>query len=219
MSRGRKSVIEKIYRYLRDDITFGKFRPGEHLPENALCKGYRVSRATMREVIGRLAIQGFLTVERDRGAIVTKLSPEDVDIIYGILIRCESFATGLFARKGNPSLIKKLELLHMRMQRKDVQSNYREWLRLNDDFHRVIYDNCGSSILSQLIHHTRLRIYRFRQVETHIRTMNLYNRQHGSLITAMRDGDKIAAEKIMANHLESARKHRIELLTEIGQLL
>ena len=219
MAVGRNTVIEKIYTYLRDDITSGKFRPGEHLPENALCKGYRVSRATMREVIGRLATQGFLTVERNRGATVTKLSPEDVGIIYAILVRCESFATGLFTRKGNPRVIKKLELLHMRMQRKDVQSSYKNWIQLNDDFHGLIHKNCGSSILDELIHHTRLRIYRFRIFETHIRPVDLYNKQHGLLIRAIRDGDAIAAEKIMANHLESARKHGIEVLTEIGQLL
>lgn len=219
MAAGQKTIMEKTYIHLRDDITFGKLKPGEHLTQNTLGKRYKVSRATVREVVGQLAAQGFLTVERNRGAIVTKLSKESVEIIYSILVRCEPLATGLFVRKGNQSVIKRLDLLNKRMQLKDVKLHYKKWLQLNDDFHSLIYKNCGSSILSQLIDHTRLRVYRFRAVPTDGTSMDIYNRQHGLLIAAMRKGDEIAAERIMAKHLEESMKHRLKVLEQIGPLL
>lgn len=92
---------QKAYNQLRDDITFGIFKPGEHLRENILTQKYGVSRATTREIIRQLATQGYLTVEPNRGAIVSKLSLGDVDIIYNILIRCD--------KEGESNLLKPLK--------------------------------------------------------------------------------------------------------------
>jgi DNA-binding GntR family transcriptional regulator len=211
--------MREIYLKLRNDITFGKFKPGEHLAEKFLAQEYGVSRASIREIIGQLATQGYLTVEPNRGAIVSKLSLEDIDIIYNILVRCESYATALFANRGDHANIKKLESLEKGMQSKEVKSQYTVWLQLNDQFHGQIYKNCGSEIVSNLIDHTRLRIYRFRIVETTPDIIDLYNEQHKKILATIREGDGRGAEKLMASHLEAARKHRFEVFRKFYELL
>jgi DNA-binding GntR family transcriptional regulator len=78
-------------------------------------------------IIGQLATQGYLTVEPNRGATVTRLSFEDIDVIYNILVRCESYATALFTHRQNQANIKKLEILHKKMHSKEVRSEYKAW--------------------------------------------------------------------------------------------
>lgn len=173
----------------------------------------------MREIIGQLATQGFLTVQPNRGAVVTKLSLEDVRVIYNILIRCESYAGALFTNRVQKSRIAKLENLHKKMQGKDVKLNYRAWLEMNDEFHRIIYEGCGSDILTDLIQHTRLRIYRFRVLRTEPSTIDSYNDQHGKIIAAIREGNGDLTEKLLGNHLESALRHRFEIIEEYSILL
>jgi DNA-binding GntR family transcriptional regulator len=114
--------MREIYIKLRNDITFGKFKAGEHLSEKCLAQEYRVSRASIREIIGQLATQGYLSIEPNRGATVTKLSLEDIDIIYNILVRCESYATALFSHRQNQINMKELEILHKKMQSKEIKS-------------------------------------------------------------------------------------------------
>ena len=211
--------MREIYVKLRNDITFGKFKPGEHLSEKFLAQEYGVSRASIREIIRQLATQGYLTIEPNRGAAVSKLSLEDIDIIYNILVRCESYATALFTNRGDHAGIKKLESLEKRMQTKEVKSQYTVWLQLNDQFHEQIYKNCGSNIVSNLIDHTRLRIYRFRVVETSPDIINLYNSQHNKILEAIFDGNGGRAEKLMSNHLETARKHRFEVFRKFNEIL
>lgn len=211
--------MREIYTKLRNDITFGKFRPGEHLSENFLAQEYGVSRASIREIIRQLATQGYLTIEPNRGATVTKLSLEDIDIIYNILVRCESYATALFTNRGDHAGIKKLESLEKRMQAKEVKFQYTVWLQLNDQFHGQIYKNCGSDIVSNLIDHTRLRIYRFRIVETTLDIIDLYNEQHKKILAAIREGNGRQAEKLMSNHLDTARRHRFEVFRKFHELL
>ncbi len=211
--------MRQIYVKLRNDITFGKFKPGEHLSEKFLAQEYGVSRASIREIIGQLATQGYLTVEPNRGAIVSKLSLEDIDIIYNILVRCESYASALFANRGDHANIKKLESLEKGMQSKEVKSQYTVWLQLNDQFHEQIYKNCGSEIVSNLIDHTRLRIYRFRIVETTLDIIDLYNEQHKKILAAIREGNGRQADKLMSNHLDTARRHRFEVFRKFTELL
>ena len=43
-----KSLREKIYEKIRDDITFGKFNPGERLVEDRLVEEFKVSRSPIR---------------------------------------------------------------------------------------------------------------------------------------------------------------------------
>lgn len=211
--------MERVYAQLREDITFGKFKPGEHLSERFLTQTYGVSRVTMREVIGQLATQGYLTIEKNRGATVTKLSLEDVNVIYNILMRCESYAAGLFADRRDTAILRKLEFLHDSMKAKESKLSSKIWLQLNDDFHKLIYSNCGNAILSDLIFHTRLRIYRFRMLTTELRIINFYLKQHNKILAAIRKGNGELTERFMADHISAARRHRFETLREFGDLL
>jgi len=211
--------MQEIYNKLRNDITFGKFKPGEHLSEKFLVQEYGGSRASIREIIRQLATQGYLTIEPNRGAAVTKLSLEDIDIIYNILVRCESYATALFTCRQNQVNIRKLQGLEERMETKEVASEYEMWLQLNEQFHGQVYKNCGSDIVSDLVDHTRLRIYRFRVVETSPDIINVYNSQHRKILAAIYDNDGNGAEKLMSDHLDTARKHRFEVFRKFHELL
>ena len=211
--------MQEIYNKLRNDITFGKFKSGEHLSEKFLVQEYGVSRASIRGIIGQLATQGYLTIEPNRGATVTKLSLEDIDIIYNILIRCESYATALFTYQQNQTNIRKLQSLQKRMGEKEVTSEYVTWLQLNEQFHRQVYNNCGSDIVSNLVDHTRLRIYRFRIVETTRDIIDLYNDHHKKILAAIYDKNGKRAEKLMSKHLDTARKHRFEVFKKFYELL
>jgi DNA-binding GntR family transcriptional regulator len=217
MKQMRDSVIRSAYNRLRNDITFGQFKPGARLSEKLLSREYNVSRASIREVIGQLASQGYLTVEPNRGAVVTKLSLEDIDVTYQILVRCESLAASLFVNKPNKDVIGKLKGWHEKM--KDDPFDSRSWLQLNDSFHEDISANCGSSVLSDLIYHTRHRIYRYRMVETDSEIMKIYNGHHEEILSALCDGNGKKSEALMRKHLEVARKNRFEVFRKFSDLL
>jgi len=212
----KNPTIRKTYNQLRNDITFGKFLPGEHLSEKLLTQEYNVSRASIREIIGQLASQGYLTFEPNRGAVVTKLSLEDIDITYRILSRCESLAAFLAAKAPEKGLLERLRGCHEEMQ--NCSSDYQKWLRLNDIFHGLIYDHCGSAILTDLIYHTRSRIYRFRMIQTNPTMIKTYNEQHNKILNFIRKNDQVSSERWMMDHLELARKNRFEMFSDLPGL-
>ncbi|BBO72631.1 transcriptional regulator [Desulfosarcina widdelii] len=211
--------MEKLCEKLREDITFGKYKPGEHLSEKQLTETYGVSRVTIRKAIEQIATQGYLTVEKNRGATVTKLSLKDVEVIYNILMRCESYAAKLFAARKLTNVNQKLKLLHEKMHTKENNFSSHDWLKLNDEFHMLIFSNCGSNILSELVYHTRQRIYRYRMFQTEAYARNHYSKDHKKILAAIFKGDEKLTEKLMVAHLDVARKHRLQLLKGFENLL
>ena len=213
-----KSIVRKACNELRNDIAFGDFKPGDRVSEKLLTQKYGVSRTSIREICRQLASEGYLTLKPYAGVVVTKLSLRDVDIIYNILSRCESYATALFTQRQDRICCEKLGLLNKKMQSPEAKLEYKIWLEINDKFHRSIFSNCGSPILSDLIYHTRLRIYRFRRVSTIPEYIDQYNRQHSKILKAICDRNSSLAEKLMMDHLEFSRARRLELFREFDKI-
>ena len=65
------SRVDRIAKDLHEQISHGKFKPGERLPsERSLCSLFGVGRTTIREALKSLAVRG-LVARSARGAIVT----------------------------------------------------------------------------------------------------------------------------------------------------
>jgi DNA-binding GntR family transcriptional regulator len=67
-----ESIGEKAYRQIRSDIIFGRLQPGQKLRLDDLRQTYSTSISTLRELLNRLASEGFITAEGHRGFEVTR---------------------------------------------------------------------------------------------------------------------------------------------------
>lgn len=210
--------VPRVYNQLRKEIFSGVFKPGQHLSEKLLSERFGASRPSIREVLGQLASQGFITHETNRGAIVTKLSISDLEVIYNILIRCESYAAMLLARSHNRHVINKLETCCEWMETKEVKLDYPTWAKNNDQFHEIIFTSCGSLILRDLIQNIRLRIHPFRVVDAGLEKA-VYNSEHRKIFEAIRAGDARSAERLMAGHMETAKQNRLRHFLQYNELL
>jgi DNA-binding GntR family transcriptional regulator len=80
----RSSTAEQLAELLREMILRGEIKPGERLREASLAASIGVSRNTMRESIRVLAREGIVTSEMHHGAVITKLTAEDVADIFRV---------------------------------------------------------------------------------------------------------------------------------------
>jgi DNA-binding GntR family transcriptional regulator len=79
MQKKRASTgAQRVYEALRHAIVTLEVDPGTPLEEERLCKEYKVSRTPMREALIRLASDGLVELEPNRGARVAALQLVDV---------------------------------------------------------------------------------------------------------------------------------------------
>ena len=63
---GVSSIGDSTYRRIRADIIFGRLRPGQKLKLDTLRDSYEASVSTLREILSRLASEGFVVAEGQR---------------------------------------------------------------------------------------------------------------------------------------------------------
>jgi len=219
MDKTGKSAADKVYEEIRDAITFSRLKPGERLLENKLCEEFKVSRTPLREALRKLQAQGYITGEKNRGAIVRKTSIGEVEELYSILSLLEPYSAGKAAKWRNKKDITRLEKIFNHMSTNLKKDDYRLWVRDNDDFHNFIHLISPSQVLQDTIRNLRNRLYRFRILMTTKGSIDTFSPQHKEILDAIIEGDSKQAERRMKNHMLVAKKVRIEFLKTYPELL
>jgi DNA-binding GntR family transcriptional regulator len=80
----RSSTSEQVADAMRTMILRGELAPGTPLREVPLAESIGISRNTVREAVRVLARQGLVTHSMHRGAVVTRLSEQDVADLYRV---------------------------------------------------------------------------------------------------------------------------------------
>ncbi len=137
----KPAAAEYAYDIIRARILSGDLVPGERLTEQALASELDISRTPVRDAFGRLTHEGF--VERGQGYSTRVASfPEDeLEQIFEIRRRLESYAAARAAQFATADEIAKLQELSDRMVAHippQTPEDYRIISTVNAEFHRVI---------------------------------------------------------------------------------
>ena len=84
---GVSSIGDSTYRRIRADIIFGRLQPGQKLKLDTLRDSYEASVSTLREILSRLASEGFVVAEGQRGFEVTPVSVENLREVAAACVR------------------------------------------------------------------------------------------------------------------------------------
>lgn len=162
MSLKHKSVVERLVEELENRILKGQLKPGQKIPEEALCEEWEVSRASLREAFRILESQGFVVREPRRGVRVTLVTPEWVQEVYQVCASLESTATRLAVERQDPKVINKLRSLHKRMLSAHAKDDVKAYTRFNQEFHDTIIHGSGNEFLVQMLSPINKMTKRFR---------------------------------------------------------
>ena len=203
----KKSLREKIYKKIRDDITYGKLSPGERLIEADLVRDFKASRSPIREALRQLESEALITFVRNKGITVSKLSIKEVDEIYSLRSILESYAARLTAEKATKEHVRYLRDLHNKLGMAAKKLDFLDWLHNNDLFHNFIIDRSGNTNLVRILGILRRRVYRYKYISIRIPGhLESYLEQHGGVLKGCEKNDGEMAEKYMRMHIEKINR-------------
>ncbi len=194
----KKDIMVEI---LRDAILSGELQPGERLLQEELAERFNVSSTPVREAIQQLIAEGVLSHSPYRGVEVAEVRLENTREIY--LIR--SVVEALAVRLGVPNLkiseVQHLHTLHHQMAFSVKQADYRPLLRLNREFHMLIYQAATAPTLYQIIKTLWIKSpWDTLFVVPHRPQMVIEEHQH--ILDAIDAGDAVQAGHFMQQHIE-----------------
>ncbi|MGO4914507.1 GntR family transcriptional regulator [Pseudogemmobacter sp. W21_MBD1_M6] len=209
------SIGTYTYETIRTDIIFGRLEPDEKLKLDTLKERYHASVSTLREVLSRLASDGFVVAEGQRGFFVAPMSPEDLREIADLRILLECHALKLSFEAGDTDWEGKVVAAHHKLSRMEQRmlagdtSIREEWKRYDWEFHQALILACGSAELLK-VHGTVFDKYLRYQMRTLTFRGNAAAIEHRAFLDAALARDVEKAQTILRVHIRGGVEHSLE---------
>ena len=199
-------AVDTAYDSIKRQILSGERPGGEWLREDDLALLIGVSRTPVREALRRLAAEGLVTHEPNRGVQVQSWTDEDVEEVFGLRSLLEPWGCAMAAKRGQADL-DGLQTLADQMDAAAEGPNldFEALTDLNNRFHGAILEASGSRRVQALVSSVV-------DVPLVWRTFSRYNPEelrrslahHHELVEALRANDPDWAESVMRAHVHSA---------------
>lgn len=231
MSAFQAVAVTRLYRIIADQIAgrirAGDFLPGARIPaERELAEQLQVSRASIREALIALEIEGYVEVRVGTGVFVSQLQDQErrkatrpkvpstqrrmevtrdvgpFDLLEARLL-IEPECAALAAQQGTTAQLEQIKIAFQAMSFTDSPSTH------DRNFHSAIAAACGNAALAASVAHLwdmSEASALFSRLEDYFVTAKVWeaaSAEHSKILDAVLDRDPIRARHAMNGHLMS----------------
>lgn len=204
-----KTLQEAAVEQLREAIIRGAYQPGQRLKQQELARTLGCSPVPVREALHRLAAEGFVVIDPQRGARVADFNSRELEEIYEVRTLLEGRAAERAAERMTPEMARRLRAILDKMDTPDIAPV--DWVRLNWEFHDGLYASSGQEFLRKTISNLRRNMEPYLRLDiAQVRNYAAGRREHRAILQACVRGDgKLAARHTIA-HLRRTAQGLIE---------
>lgn len=217
MDKPGNTVGSSTYLRIKQDIILGHLAPASKLKLDTLRERYDASMSTLRETLSRLASEGFVSAEEQRGFFVTAVSPEDLIEVSNLRILLECHAVRLSIQNGDTDWEGNLVAAHHKLHRMEQRllagdtSLKEEWKRYDWEFHLAMIEACGSKNLLSLHAILYDKYLRYLMLVLTYRGQEAVD-EHRAMFEAALDRKPDEAANILRSHIEKGLEHTLAAL-------
>lgn len=145
---GASTRTDEVYQVLHKELLSGRMTPGEKLRLLELSAQFEVSQSVTREALIRLAEQGLVVANPQRGFRVRDLSIQDIEALTEARVQIELVALELAIERGDIHWETSVVAGHHLLEKTPVVSDdgrfNEEWTQRHRAFHRALLSGCGN---------------------------------------------------------------------------
>ena len=202
-----QTLSSSLYDRLRRDLLTGRLAPGRKLQLRFLMERYEAGQTPLREALNRLASDGLVTFQDQRGFAVAGVSGEELAELTKTRCWVEELALREAMAAATPAWEEALVVACHRLVRTKRSASsaqyeeFAEWEELHRGFHRLLLAPCGSRALRGFCDQLADRLYRYRQLSVQkIYPRRDINAEHEAILKAVLDGDAARATGLLRGH-------------------
>jgi GntR family transcriptional regulator of vanillate catabolism len=205
--RMKEGIVDQLRRLILE----GKLAPGTVLRQEHLARQLSVSRTPLREALGTLEQEGFITIAASGAASVIALDDRDAREIMDVREMVDGLAARIAATRGLPADIdRELAALATEMRAMAPRDKHR-YLVANADFHAKIVEATGHNRLQTFIPLVRMSSeVVYMRMQGQERRLSVSASEHTRILDAIRSGDGVAAERLAREHVRNAADHWLQ---------
>jgi len=204
-----KTIQEVVVEQLRDAIVTGVYKPGQRLKQLELAQKIGCSPIPIREALHRLAAEGFVIFDPQRGARVADFNSRELKEIYEVRIALESLAAERAAERMTPEAAQRIRVILDKMDAEDISPV--EWVCLNWEFHDSLYACADQEFLRKTVSNLRRSMEPYLRLDiAQVANYAAGRREHRAIFEACVLGDGQAASQLAIDHLARTAQGLIE---------
>ena len=202
-SQAEQASDERMYLEIYDAIMEHRLPAGTKMAEQTLGEIYGLARHHVRKVLSRLAADGLVDLEPNRGAYIASPSTQEAHDMFDLRQTLEQSVVQKLAQQARPEDFAQLREMIGREREAYMQGNRPLWIRLSADFHIALARLGGNAlvvdILRRLVSRTTLLIS---DADSAAGQQPCSFDEHLAVVDALERKDEAQAQKEMARHLE-----------------
>ncbi|CAN7702262.1 GntR family transcriptional regulator [Caballeronia sp. LjRoot34] len=198
---GKTYSNEEIYARLHKAVQEQRLAPGTRLIEDRLAELAGVSRTKIREVLGRLAHEGLVTLVPNRGAFIASPSVKQARDVFVTRRMVEPDMVRMLCNTITTAQIRALRR-HSRLEKEARAKDDRPTIiRLSGEFHTLIAEMADNEILLRLMRELTSLTCLIITLYDKPNVPACPHTEHVHLIDAIEAGDAELAASCMTEHL------------------
>lgn len=211
----RQSLASAVAEKLRAMIIRGDVQEGEQLRQDAIAADFQVSRIPVREALRQLEAEGLIKIVAHRGAVVSALSPDEIEELFDIRALLECAVLKLSIPHLTDADFQKADGILQIYEKALSKEEVRSWGQLNSQFHSILYSRANRPHFMSIIkminnngdRYTRLQLYL-----TH--ALDRAKQEHRMLLELCRKRDTAGASELLEKHIHNAGRMLKEFVKE-----
>lgn len=204
---------DNLYQGLTRQILTMELQPGSSLDETRLGKQYKLSRTPVREVLRRMACQGYLEIAQNRGATVSPMNYKMLRDFFRTAPAIYASIAALAAENRTSSQLDTLKASQLQFCQAVSESAPDSMAYHNNDFHLIMGEMADNQYLWPSLQ--RLSIDHARIAHTFYRAngaamkdhLSQSRDQHEQFIDAIEQRDSARAKQLAHEHWDLSRDH------------
>lgn len=202
----RQSLAAAVVERLRDQILNGELREGEQLRQDAIAAEFQISRIPVREALSHLAAEGLINIVANRGAVVSALSPEEIEQLFETRAVLECYMLRCAIPNFKESDFQKAEdILKHYEQSLEKDSEIKNWGQWNWSFHSALYAPANRPVMMAFLKTVNNNCDRYTRLHlVFTRKLHQAGQAHRELLDACRSKNPEIASSVLWRHITDA---------------
>jgi DNA-binding GntR family transcriptional regulator len=202
----RTSLRERVAESLRAALVSGRMVPGTTYSIPALAEQFGVSATPVREAMLDLVNEGIMSAVPNKGFRVVELSDAELDQITELRRLLEVPTVGELAGAIDRAAVRRLRALADAVSDAARRGDVVGYVEADRELHLALLAEAGNPRLVEMVGRLRdqSRLYGLEQLAADGVLVDSAA-EHMRLIDALESGDRRAAERVMAHHLDHVR--------------
>jgi DNA-binding GntR family transcriptional regulator len=216
-----QSTASVIAQSLKEMIYEAELKPGQQLVQESIARMFRVSRVPVRDALQLLIQMGIAVSVPRKGVIVRPLSRKLLDELFEVRKILEGAAVRIVAQRISPERLQELGGF-LKEQAECLKSgDVKRHEKVDDAFHRTLYEAVGNQTLIDLIFANWERIKQARSASTAVadrgkKWISQSILRHKRVLDALSKKRQDFTSRVIIKNIESSHREITSSLEALG---